>query len=241
MSGRNAPLTPQLAAAMATVGFIGSGNIGGTLARLAIDAGYDVVVSNSRGPETLTELVASLGHKARAATSAQAAAAGDIVVVTVPLGHIDQVPAEPLADKLVIDTCNYYPERDGTISALDDKQITTSRLVQQHLSKSHVVKAFNNIFFQHLGSMQRPAGASDRNTLMIAGDDATAKKTVTDFINAIGYDVFDTGSLADSWRFQRDQPAYAGAYAEGGDFDKPKRADRDELQALLQRADASIR
>jgi len=237
MSVRNAPLTPQLASAMTTVGFIGSGNIGGTVARLAIDAGYDVVVSNSRGPETLTELVASLGHKARAATSAQAAAAGDIVVVTVPLGHIEQ----PLADKVVIDTCNYYPERDGTISALDDKQITTSGLVQQHLSKSHVVKAFNNIFFQHLGSMQRPAGASDRNTLMIAGDDGTAKKTVTDFLHAIGYDVFDTGSLADSWRFQRDQPAYAGAYAEGGDFDTPKRADRDELQALLQQADASIR
>ncbi len=260
MRVRNAPATPRLAVAMATVGLIGSGNIGGTLARLAIDAGYDVVVSNSRGPETLTELVASLGHRARAATSAQAAAAGDIVVVTVPLGHIDQVPAEPLADKVVIDTCNYYPERDGTISALDDKQITTSGLVQQHLSKSHVVKAFNNIFFQHLGSMQRPAGASDRNTLMITGDDATAKKTVTEFrslgtpdigmyeyspvsdrIDAIGYDVFDTGSLAESWRFQRDQPAYAGAYAEGGDFDKPKRADRDELQALLERADASIR
>jgi predicted dinucleotide-binding enzyme len=226
---------------MTTIGFIGSGNIGSTLARLAIDAGYDVVVSNSRGPETLAELVAELGPKARAATSAEAAAAGDIVVVTIPLGRISQVPAEPLAGKVVIDTCNYYPERDGAIAALDDKQTTTSGLVQQHLSKANVVKAFNNIYFEHLGSLQRPAGSPDRNTLMIAGDDAVAKKTVADFIDAIGYDVFDTGSLADSWRFQRDQPAYAGAYAEGGDFNKPKRADREELQALLEQADASIR
>ena len=226
---------------MTTIGFVGSGNIGGTLAQLAVDAGYDVVVSNSRGPETLADLVQSLGPRAHAATSAQAAAAGDIVVVTVPLGKIGEVPVEPLAGKVVIDTCNYYPERDGAIPALDDKQTTTSGLVQQHLASADVVKAFNNIFFKHLGSMQRRSGAADRNTLMIAGDDDAAKKTASDFIGAIGYDVFDTGSLADSWRFQRDQPAYAGAYAEGGDFDKPKRADRSELQALLDQADATIR
>lgn len=226
---------------MTTIGFIGSGNIGGTVAKLAVDAGYDVVVSNSRGPETLADLTRSLGPKARAATSAEAAAAGDIVVVTIPLGKIDQTSAESLTGRVVIDTCNYYPERDGAISALDDKQITTSGLVQQHLREAHVVKAFNNIFFEHLGSMQRPSGAADRNTLMIAGDDDAAKKTVTDFIEAIGYNVFDTGSLADSWRFQRDQPAYAGAYTRDGDFDKPKSADRAELQSLLDQADASIR
>ncbi|MGH3496346.1 MAG: NADPH-dependent F420 reductase [Nocardioidaceae bacterium] len=226
---------------MTTIGFVGSGNIGGTLAQLAVDADYDVVVSNSRGPETLADLVQSLGPRARAATSAQTAAAGDIVVVTIPLGKIDEVPVEPLAGKVVIDTCNYYPERDGAIPALDDKQTTTSGLVQQHLASAEVVKAFNNIFFKHLGSMQRPGGAADRNTLMIAGDDDAAKKTASDFIDAIGYDVFDTGSLADSWRFQRDQPAYAGAYAEGGDFDKPKPADRSELQALLDQADATVR
>ena len=226
---------------MTTIGFVGSGNIGGTLAHLAVDAGYDVVVSNSRGPETLADLVQSLGAKARAATSEQAAADGDIVVVTIPLGKIDQVSAQSLAGKVVIDTCNYYPERDGAITALDEKKTTTSGLVQEHLGSAHVVKAFNNIYFGHLGSMQRARGAADRNTLMIAGDDAAAKKTVADFIDAIGYDVFDTGSLTDSWRFQRDQPAYAGAYAEGGDFAKPKRADSSQLQALLDQADATIR
>jgi hypothetical protein len=225
---------------MTTIGFIGSGNIGSTVARLAIDAGYDVVVSNSRGPETLADLVASLGPKAKAATAAQAAAAGDLVVVTVPLGRIDQVPAEPLAGKIVIDTCNYYPQRDDAIAVLDDKTLTTSGLVQQHLAEAKVVKAFNNIFFKHLGSLQRPAGAADRSTLLVAGDDEAAKQAVTAFIDAIGYDAFDTGSLAESWRFERDQPAYAAPYAEGGDFDKPKRADRAELQACLEQADRSI-
>lgn len=226
---------------MTTIGFIGSGNIGSTVAQLAVDAGYDVVLSNSRGPETLTELVDKLGSKARAATSTEAAEAGDIVVFTIPLGKITEVPAEPLAGKVVLDTCNYYPERDGDIAALDDKQSTTSGLVQQHLAQSHVVKAFNNIFSLHLATMQRPAGAPDRSTLMIAGDDADAKRTATDFIESIGYDVYDTGSLADSWRFQRDQAAYVGVYTRDGDFENPVPADAERIESLLAQGDRSIR
>jgi len=226
---------------MTTIGFIGSGNIGATVAQLAVDAGYDVVLSNSRGPETLTELVDKLGSTARAATATEAAQAGDIVVFTIPLGKIEQVDPAPLAGKVVMDTCNYYPQRDGDIAALDDKQTTTSGLVQQHLAQSHVVKAFNNIFWQHLGSMQRPAGAPDRNTLMIAGDDADAKRTATEFIEAIGYDVYDTGSLADSWRFQRDQAAYVGVYTPDGSFDHPVPAKPERIEQLLGQADRSIR
>ena len=226
---------------MTTISFIGSGNIGSTVAQLAVDAGYDVVVSNSRGPETLDGLVEQLGAKARAATADEAAAAGDIVVLTIPLGKVDQVDPAPLAGKVVIDTCNYYPERDGDIAALDDKQTTTTGLVQQHLPQSHVVKAFNNIFFQHLGSMQRPAGAPDRNTLMIAGDDADAKQTVTTFIETLGYDVFDAGSVADSWRFQRDQAAYVGVYTRDGDYEHPVPADAERIETLLAQGDRSIR
>ncbi|MGN6606591.1 MAG: NADPH-dependent F420 reductase [Jatrophihabitans sp.] len=225
---------------MTTIGFIGSGNIGGTVARLAVAAGYDVVLSNSRGPETLADLVASLGPAARAATSTEAAEAGDIVVVTIPLGHIDWVPASALAGKVVIDTCNYYPQRDGRIDELEAGSITTSGLVQRHLADARIVKAFNNIYFEHLGSLQRPAGASDRTTLMIAGDDASAKQAVSAFIDAIGYDVLDTGSLADSWRFQRDQPAYAGAYAQDGDFSKPIQATREHLETLLAKGDPNL-
>ncbi|MFI5845754.1 NADPH-dependent F420 reductase [Catenuloplanes sp. NPDC051500] len=199
---------------MTTIGLIGSGNIGGTVGRLAVEAGYDVVLSNSRGPETLAGLVSELGPRARAATAAEAAAAGDIVVVTVPLKAYREVPVAELSGKVVIDTNNYYPDRDGKIAELDDESATTSQLLQAHLPESRVVKAFNNIYYVHLASLGRPSGSADRSTLPIAGDDAAAKKTVTEFLDAIGYDALDTGALADSWRFQRDRPAYVAPYGE---------------------------
>ena len=118
---------------MTTVGFIGSGNIGSTVARLAVAAGYQVVLSNSRGPETLADKVAELGPRASAATSGEAAAAGDIVVVTVPLKAFPNVPATPLAGKTVIDTCNYYPERDGHVPELDGKMLTESELLLRYI------------------------------------------------------------------------------------------------------------
>jgi predicted dinucleotide-binding enzyme len=197
---------------MTTVGLIGAGQIGGTVARLAVSAGYDVVLSNSRGPDTLADLVAELGPKARAATPAEAAAAGDLVVVTIPLRAYGQVPVEPLAGKVVIDTDNYYPQRDGQIAELDDGSATTSGLLQRHLPDAKVVKAFNNIMARHLGSLGRPAGAPDRSALPIAGDDAAAKAAVTEFLDAIGYDVVDAGPLAEGRRYERDAPAYVTPY-----------------------------
>jgi len=199
-----------------TIGFIGSGNIGGIVARLAVAAGLDVVLSNSRGPDTLQGLVAELGPRARAATPSEAAAAGDIVVVTVPLKAYRAVPAEPLAGKVVIDTNNYYPERDGRIPELDDESTTTAELLQAHLGTARVVKGFNNIYFKHLASLPRPSGAPDRTALAIAGDDEAAKASVTSFLDAIGYDTVDLGPLAEGWRTQRDTAAYAGLY---GAFD----------------------
>ncbi len=198
--------------AVQTIGLIGSGNIGSTVARLAVAAGYDVVLSNSRGPETLAALVSELGPRARAATPAEAAAAGELVVVTVPLRAYRSVPVEPLAGKVVIDTNNYYPERDGRIAELDSGAATVSGLLQQHLGSARVVKAFNNIYFKHLASLGRPAGAADRSALAIAGDDAAAKAVVTAFLDAIGYDTVDAGGLAESWRFERDMPAYGLIY-----------------------------
>jgi len=196
-----------------TIGLIGSGHIGGTVARLAVAAGYDVVVSNSRGPETLADLVKELGPRARAATPAEAAAAGDLVVVTVPLRAYRSVPVEPLAGKVVLDTNNYYPGRDGTIAELEDGSATVSGLLQQHLGTARVVKGFNNIYYKHLLSLPRPAGAKDRSALPIAGDDSSAKATVTAFLDSIGYDTVDAGNLAESWRFERDMPAYGVPYA----------------------------
>lgn len=196
---------------MTSIGFIGSGNIGSTVARLAVDAGHDVVLSNSRGPETLQDLVTELGPHARAGTTQEAASA-DVVMVSVPLKAADQIPAESLRGKIVIDTCNYYPQRDGQVAELDAESTTTSELVQRHLSGSTVVKAFSNINYLHLRSLARPSGSPERTTLPIAGDDAEAKAHVTAFLDSIGYDAYDAGPLAEGWRFQRDTPAYAGLY-----------------------------
>jgi predicted dinucleotide-binding enzyme len=202
---------------MTTIGFIGSGHIGSTLAKLAVDAGYDVVLSNSRGPETLHDVVEELGPRARAATPEEAGTAGDVVVVTIPLKSVPHVPAAPLAGKVVIDTCNYYPQRDGQIPELDEESTTTSELVQTHLAGSRVVKAFNNIYFGHLAQLGRPSGDPERSVITIAGDDETAKRTVTDFLDRIGYDAYDVGPLSEGWRYQRDTAAYAGLYVAPGD------------------------
>jgi predicted dinucleotide-binding enzyme len=198
---------------MTTWGFIGSGNIGSTVARLAIAAGHDVVMSNSRGADTLADLVAELGPRARAATPQEAAEAGDVVVVTIPLGAYRSLPVAALRGKTVIDTMNYYPERDGRIAALDDESTTTSELLQDLLPQSHVVKAFNNIFFRHLAVLARPAGAPDRSALAIAGDSSEAKAAVSGLLDAIGYDTADLGPLAEGRRTQRDTPAYGLPYA----------------------------
>ncbi|WP_250009599.1 NADPH-dependent F420 reductase [Actinoplanes sp. M2I2] len=197
---------------MTTIGFIGSGNIGGTVARLAVAAGYDVVVSNSRGPETLQHLTDELGGSARAATPAEAAAAGDIVVVSIPFKAFPQLPVAELAGKVVLDTNNYYPQRDGTIEALDKGELTSSELEQQSLGTARVVKVFNNINAGHLASLPRPSGAADRSALPIAGDDAAAKQIATEFLDALGYDAVDAGSLADSWRQEPGTPAYGPPY-----------------------------
>ncbi|GAB3835472.1 NAD(P)-binding domain-containing protein [Dactylosporangium cerinum] len=201
---------------MTTIGLIGSGNIGSTVARLAVAAGHDVVLSNSRGPQTLQDLVSELGPKARAATPAEAAAAGDIVVVTVPLRAYQDVPVQPLAGKVVIDTNNYYPDRDGVIDALEDGSTTTGELLQQHLPQAHVVKGFNNIWFEHLRSLARPAGSADRSALPIAGDDAAAKQAVTELLDSLGFDAVDAGPLAENRRTQRDTPVYVRPYGTHG-------------------------
>ena len=191
-----------------TIGLIGAGRIGSQVARLAVKNNYNVVISNSRGPETLSALIAELGPRARAATAADAAQAGDIVVVTVPLKNYQAVPVEPLAGKIVIDTNNYYPERDGHIAELDNEQTTTSELLQAHLPTSKVVKAFNHIYAAALTTDGQPAGTKNRRALAIAGDDAGAKATVTRLLDQFGFDTVDAGALKESWRIQRDTPGY---------------------------------
>jgi len=230
---------------MSTIGLIGSGLIGGTVARLAVQAGHDVVLSNRRGPDTLADLVAELGPRARAATPAEAAEAGDIVVVTVPLKAYQQVPVEPLRGKTVIDTNNYYFERDGQFPELDDKSTTVSELLQAHLPESHVVKAFNNIGFAHLAELGRPGGDPERSTLAIAGDDAGAKEAASTFLDSIGYDTLDAGPLSESWRFERDQPAYGTPYldpaAKDATFGTPGSGQRVTAETLREKLAEAVR
>jgi predicted dinucleotide-binding enzyme len=193
---------------MTTIGIIGAGNIGSQVARAAIAAGYDVVISNSRGPETLVDLVAELGPNARAATAEGAAAAADFAVVAVPLKNYDQVPVEPLAGKVVIDTNNYYFERDGHIAALDRGLDTVSGMLQRHLVDSKVAKGFNHILAQDITTDGRPAGADNRRALATSSDFEEAAELVQTFYDELGFDCVNVGPLADSWRVERDQPAY---------------------------------
>ena len=193
---------------MTTIGIIGAGHIGSQIARKAVELGYDVVISNSRGPETLTELVTELGPKARAATPAEAAAVGDFAVVTVPLRNYRDIPVEPLAGKVVIDTNNYYWERDGRIPALDNGEATTSGLLQEHLPESKVAKGFNHIMAREITTDGSPAGTPNRRALATASDYPEAAELVTRLYAEFGFDTVNIGLLDDSWRVERDRPAY---------------------------------
>lgn len=193
---------------MTTIGIIGAGHIGSQIARKAVQQGYDVVISNSRGPETLTDLVTELGPRAQAATSVEAAAAGDFAVVTVPLKNLKDVPVEPLAGKIVIDTNNYYFERDGRIAALDNGETTTARMLQDHLPTSIVAKGFNHITAADITTEGTPAGTENRRALATASDSAAGSELVTRLYDEFGFDAVNIGPLDDSWRVERDRPAY---------------------------------
>jgi predicted dinucleotide-binding enzyme len=218
---------------MTTLGLIGAGYIGSALAQTALDAGYDVVISNSRGPETLADLVAELASRptvrgtVRAGSAEEAAAAADLAVVTIPVKAIDQVPVEPLTGKVVIDTNNYYPQRDGQISELDQARTTSAELLQRHLPGSSVVKAFNHIQAAQIVSERSAAGTPHRRALAIAGDDVAATSRVAAFIDALGFDVVDLGTLADSWRIEPGTPGYGAE------------DDADQLRAHLAQATRS--
>lgn len=191
------------------IGIIGAGFVGRAVARLAVDAGHRVMISNARGPKTLASIPSGIG--AEVGTVAEAAAFGDVVVVAIPLQQYRSVPAEPLSGKTVIDANNYYPERDGAFPALDARETTTSELLAAHLPASHVVKTFNAILAKDLEKDGRPAGSADRRALPVAGDDGDAKARVMHLVDQLGYDPVDAGRLADSWRFERAKPAYCVA------------------------------
>jgi 8-hydroxy-5-deazaflavin:NADPH oxidoreductase len=198
------------------IGIIGAGFIARAV---AARAGHEVMVSNTRGPDTLFSLVGSVGCKA--GTPEEAAAFGEIALVAIPLKSYQAVPATQLEGKIVLDANNYYPERDGRIDELDRDEITTSELLARHLPKSRIVKAFNAITAADIESDGRPAGSPGRRALPIAGDDAAAKKLAADLLDEFGFDTVDAGPLLEGRRFQKDTPilrpnGFEGAPARAG-------------------------
>ena len=187
------------------LGIIGAGNIGQALARLAVANGHTATLSNSRGPETLRRIAAEIGCEA--ALALEVPACSDVVVLTVPLAAAFKLAPSLLEGCIVIDTNNYYPERDGRIARLDQRETTTAQMIAGHFPGATVVKAFNAILARDLLEPVRlPNG--DRRALPVAGDDLSAKRTVAVFQADFGYDTVDAGFLADSWRFERAKPAY---------------------------------
>ena len=188
------------------IGILGAGYVGRSLAGAGVRSGHEVMLSNSRGPHTLTSEAALIGCKT--GTTEEAARFGELVVVAVPLKHYRAVPVEPLAGKVVIDTNNYYPDRDDAIPELDSKRTTSSEMLAAYLPRSKVVKAFNAIRMPDFDRDGQPAGSFDRRALPFAGDDAEAKQVTSDLIDQFGFDPVDVGPLSASWRFETGTPVY---------------------------------
>jgi predicted dinucleotide-binding enzyme len=190
------------------IGIIGTGHIGATLARKLLQAGHEVGVANSRGPESLGELMGELGARACPMTVDEAASFGVLTIVAIPFGAYGEVPSKPLDGRIVVDTMNYYPQRDGVYPDLDSGRVTSSELLQQHLLGARVVKAFNTIYWEVLRDAGRPKGAPGRIAVPLAGDDPEAKRVVMDLIEQIGFDPVDAGDLAAGRRLQPGSPVY---------------------------------
>jgi 8-hydroxy-5-deazaflavin:NADPH oxidoreductase len=193
---------------MTTIGIIGSGHVGSNLAKAAIAHGYDVVISNSQGPDSLVSLVAELGPDARAATPVEAAAACEFAIVAIPITTVSQVPVQPLAGKVVIATINYFPQRDGQIAGIDDGTTTAPGILQAHLPTSKVVRAFSMVDAADMSGDGHPKGDPKRRALALAGDDPAAKAVVARLYEEFGFDALDLGGLDESWRVDPGQPAF---------------------------------
>ncbi|MCL3838895.1 NADPH-dependent F420 reductase [Aeromicrobium duanguangcaii] len=226
---------------MTTFGILGAGQAGATLARVSVDAGYDVVIANSRGPETLAGLVRELGPKARAATVSEAAAAADFAILAFPYVPGTRLPVEDLAGKVVIDNNNYMVWRDGHYPEVDSGQKTVHELRQEQLPASKIVKAFSHVQFHErhpirvpsdrlpaIVRLARPAGAPDRKALVVSSDHPEAVELVTAFYDDLGFDAVDNSPLSESWRSAPGTPMWQGS-VDG--------QSRDELIANLKRAE----
>lgn len=188
------------------IGIVGAGYVGRTVGGLAVKAGHAVMLSNSRGPETMFSLRHGVG--AEVGTVAEAIAFGEIVVLAVPFLAYRTLAPAAIGTRIVIDTDNYYPARDGAVPELDRGETTTSEMLARHLPQARIVKAFNAIPMNDLAADGRPAGSPGRRALPFAGDDTAAKAVAAELYEAFGFDAVDVGPLSEGWRFERGRPAY---------------------------------
>jgi predicted dinucleotide-binding enzyme len=186
------------------IGFIGAGNIGSNAAKLFVNAGHKVAISNSRGGDSLNDLIAELGDNAESVSVEEAINYGDVVFVSIPFGRFKELPVNGFDGKIVIDSDNYYPDRDGHFPELDRDETTSSEMLQEHIAGGSIVKAFNTIWSEHLktqGNVALPL--EDRRVIFMAGDDSKAKETVANLIDEIGFAAVDTGFLAEGGKLQQ--------------------------------------
>ncbi len=209
---------------MTRIGVIGAGHIGRSFSLAAIANGYEIVIANNSGPETLSELVEDLGPNARAATAADAAATGGFAILAIPLSGATALPVEPLAGKVVLTTCNYFAKRDGPIAEIDSGELTVPQYLQARMPTSKLVRAFNHLDAAAIASDGTPAGTPNRRALGYAGDDPGAKKLAADLYEEFGFDAVEVGGLADAWLLDVDQPTFV------------VRQNADELRANLAKA-----
>ncbi|KAI9253389.1 NADP oxidoreductase coenzyme F420-dependent [Phascolomyces articulosus] len=193
-----------------TIGFIGTGGVNSRFARISVDAGFNVLLSNSRGPASLHDLVSELGPRAKAVDIIDQLQVADIVLLSVPFGKLENIAVKPFVGKVIIDTMNYYPLRDENIALLDTRELTSSELVQRHFEGAHVVKGLHNMDLLHIvNGVSAPNGPW---AIPITGDNNDAKECAADFIKAIGYEAVDCGHLKDSWKIEADTPLYLTPY-----------------------------
>nr|MDT0660213.1 NAD(P)-binding domain-containing protein [Micromonospora sp. DSM 115978] len=198
------------------IGVIGAGQVGATVARLFSAAGHQVAIANSRGPQTLRGLAVELGGRVHPVPAPEAAAFGDLMVVAVPVGRYRELPTDGPAGRTVIDTGNYYPQRDGHLPELD--RVTSSELLQARLPDAYVIKAFNAMRAAHLAEYGRQSSAEWRYAIPVSGDDPAAKRRVLDLVEQVGFEPVDAGGLAEGGRrHQPGTPAY-GADLSGADL-----------------------
>jgi 8-hydroxy-5-deazaflavin:NADPH oxidoreductase len=193
---------------MTTIGVIGAGHIGRNFSTAAIRCGYDIVISNATGPETLTDLIDELGAKARAATAADAASAGDFALLAIPLTGADALPVRALAGQIVLTTCNYFPQRDGHFPDIDSGRQTVPGYLQARLPRSRVLRVFNHINAADIVNDGAPQGTPNRRALGYAGDDPEAKEIAARLYEEFGFDAVDVGGLDEAWRLDVDQPTF---------------------------------